>query len=231
MADVVGFRVRNKDKILQIDGSYQCQELVSVNTYTMSSKDNDILGYYAAISVPSGRTNPLVAVSGSSQGVYVKKMSSSVFRIYSGNNLDEARTVKVYIFADPVNASGGGIGLVVRNRVTGNVVYNSNNKYIRILGFTPVSLGLNQSFSTTYSGRNIAIVQSVRPYARKTDTGGPPNQPIGLFGFFSGVMKSPDSSTCVIEHRAVASAVGGNVGNTLYTSPWGTYLIVDVTGY
>ncbi|MCU7649483.1 hypothetical protein [Pseudomonas piscis] len=231
MVDLVGFRVRNQNKILQIDGRYENQELVSVDTYVMSSRDNDIFGCYAAVNVPSGRKNPIIAVSGSAQGVYIKRISAGLFYIYSGSG-DDKRTVRVYIFADPYPVSvGGSVGLVVRNRVTGTVVYNSNNKYIRVLGFESVSLGLYKSASATFPGKTIAIIQGVRPYARKTDDGGPPNQPVGLFGFFSGIIKSPDTSTYIIEHRGVANAVGGRAGNTLSVSPWGSYLVIDVTGY
>ncbi|MGZ0702527.1 hypothetical protein [Pseudomonas piscis] len=231
MVDLVGFRVRNQNKILQIDGCYENQELVSVDTYVMSSRGNDILGSYAAVNVPSGRKNPVIAVSGSVRGVYIKRISVGLFYIYSGGGIDDKETVKVYVFADPISAAGGGVGLVVRNRVTGAVVYNSNNKYIRVLGFESVSLGIHNSASATFPGKTIAIIQGVRPYARKIDMGGPPNQPVGIFGFFSGTIKSPDASTCIIEHRGVASAVGGRANNTLSVSPWGSYLVIDVTGY
>ncbi|MGZ0702531.1 hypothetical protein [Pseudomonas piscis] len=223
MADAYGLRVRNKDKILQIDGDYQCQELVSVSTLTMSSRDDFLPGYHADLTVPSGRENTTIAVSGSSQGVYVKKISPTVFRIYSGNSSDGTRTVKVYVFADPLNNEVGGVGLVVRSRTTGGIVYNSNKRYARILGFVPVSVNVYQAYSGSYPGKSIAIIQSVRPYAIQTTA--------YAQEFFSGVMRNNGESAYIIEHRHVARAPGQGSRENLYESPQGTYIIVDVTDY
>lgn len=229
MADLLGFRVRNQNRILQIDGEYKNLEFVMSRTDTMNSKDNNIEGYYTSISIPAGRTNATIAVISQSVGVYVKRQSNSEFRIYSTPS-QAGQVVTFFMFADPTEAPSGGVGLVVRNRYSGEVVYNSNKKYMRVLGFSRVSLQRGQTASFNYPGRTVAIMQSRRPYSRSTETGGSPSQPIGIFGFQSGTMRS-SGGNCVISHEPAYAGVGGNAGNTLSSSPDGAYLFIDVTGY
>lgn len=239
MVDAVGLRVRNKDRILQIDGEFQNHELVSFGDYTFSNPENIFWRDYVDVPVPPGRTNAIIAVSKADRGVYVKKLNASTFRVFSGNNTTAVSgTVRVYIFAVPIErASTGLIGLVVRSRITGAVVYNSNFKYLRILSFFPVDLYVAQdanvppaSVSYNFPGKSVAIIQCLRPYARRSTPGGNPQQPIGIYGFFGGTMKVPDPSTALIEHRVIASAVGPPASG-LVAMTQGVYLVVDVTSY
>lgn len=239
MAVQVGLRVRNKNRVLQIDGEYKNHELVSVGTYAMASTDNGLWGVFADIPVPPGRTNALIAVSKQDRGVYVKKLNSSTFRIFAGQNTSATSgSVKVYMFAEPIQrASTGKIGLIVRSRITGQVVYDSSFKYLRILGFVQVNLAMPidanvppTSASFNYPGKEVAIIQCLRPYGRRQNPSGNPQLPVGVFGFFGGTMRTPDLSTALIEHRVIASAVGPN-GSDVASQTLGAYIVVDVTNY
>lgn len=230
----IGFRVRNQNKILQIDESYSNMTLYSSNTYTMNQSDQSIFGYYVDISTAS-LVNPVLATSGNE--CYIKKIGSSLFRVYSGQSLYNYLTVRVWIFAKPANISGGGFpGLVIRNPITGEVVFNSNYRYMRVIEVFNVSLGVrtnatqpNPSASRNYPGKTIAVIQQLRCHGRQTAqvgaTGGQ-----GIYAFFSGVMTATGPNV-TITNRAVASAIGANVGGSTTSQPSGSYLIIDVTGY
>ena len=231
----VGLKIRNANQILQIDGNYQNMELVSKSTFTINQTENDIRGRFIDVGIPGGRKNAVIACSEGTLGVYVIRKNATTFRIYStGDSVPPDKTVVVYMFAAPLTTTNtGGIGLKVRNRTTGEVVYNSVNKYLRILDFINVSLASNAGYTTpSYSGKTVAVVQCLRPWGRTTANGGPPNQPIGIFGFNGGTMLVNNSNSTVnITNRPLYSAVGGAVGNTAWNQPSGTYLIVDVTGF
>lgn len=239
MAAQVGMRVRNKDRILQIDGEYQNHELVLVADYNLTGTAGGLGGPTADVSVPAGRTNAIIAVAKADRGVYVKKIDASTFRIFAGNNqAGSSGTVRVYMFAVPIERTSTGlVGLVIRSRLTGAVVYNSNYKYLKILKFFTVDLYMPQdanvppsSVSYDFPGKSVAIIQCLRPYGRRQVAGGTPQQPNSVFGFFSGTMRTPVPTTATIEHRVTASAVGPP-GSSVTSMTLGAYIVVDVTSY
>lgn len=240
LADVVGFRVRNQNRVLQIDGEYKNLQLVSVANYSCSTNDSNILGRFADVPVPSGRQNVALAVKcQSANGVYVVRYSASFFRVYSGDGGGgDVSVFTAYIFADPLQSLGGfPVGLIVRSRTTREVVYNSNYKYLRILAYRPVNLPMPlnaqqppSTDSSSYAGKSVAILQCARPYGRRSTPGGNPQQPVGIYGFFGSTMRTPQASQALIEHRVIGSSVGPNVTSAA-ERPSGVYLIIDVTGY
>lgn len=239
MADRVGLRIRNSSRIVQIDGEYKNHELVSVGTYAMSTVDSGLWGAYVDIAVPPARSNALIAVSKADRGVYVKKINQNTFRVFAGQNTaSTSGSVKVYIFAEPIQRpSTGLLGLIVRSKLTGDVVYNSNYRYLRILGFVSVDLYMPQdanvppsSATFNYPGKEVAIIQCLRPYGRRQSPGGNPQLPIGIFGFFGGTMRTPDPTTALIEHRVIAAAVGPP-GTDVAAQTLGAYIVVDVSNF
>lgn len=243
MADQVGLRVRNQNRILQIDGEYQNLELVLKANYSIptTSSTGDMWGASVDVPSPPGRTNVVLAIQTTAPaGVYFVKTGASTFRIYrgSGNGSTDPVLITVYFFAAPLErSSAGGVGIVVRNITTGLVVFNSNYKYLRILQFANVNLTMPQDANVppttatfSFAGKTLAIVQCVRPNGRRQTTGGPPQQPVGIFGFFGGTMRTDGASTATITHRVIASAVGP-AGSSSATQTLGTYMIVDVTGF
>lgn len=240
MADQVGLRIRNKDRILQIDGEYQNLELVSKSDYSIpqNSSTGDMWGASVDIAVPSGRSNVTIAISTTaSTGVYVVKIGESLFRVYRGVPNDATVVFTAYIFATPIERQSFGlVGLVVRSRLTGQVVYNSNYKYLRILRFAPVDLYMpidanappSQAFFD-FPGKTVAIMQCVRPNGRRQNPAGTPQMPISVFGFFGGKMRTNGGSTAIIEHRVIASAIGPT-GSSVASQTFGTYMVIDVTG-
>lgn len=242
MAAQVGLRIRNQNQILQIDGEYQNLELVSKTDHSIpvSSPTGDMWGGSIDIAVPAGRSNVTMAVKTTvATGVYVVKIGASIFRVYRGSLSGSNPVVfTAYIFATPIERQSFGlIGLVVRSRLTGSVVYNSNYRYLRILRFAPVDLympidGLAPPSVASFSfpGKNVAIMQCVRPNGRRQNPAGTPQMPISVFGFFGGTMRTDGGGVAIIEHRAIASAIGPN-GQSVASQTFGTYMIIDVTGY
>lgn len=240
MADLVGFRVRNASRVLQIDGEYQNLELISKASYATSTNNGGLWGRYADVPVPAGRSNVVLAVSSTSErGLYVVRINASTFRVYSGDQgSGTISSFTAYMFATPIQpGSGFSIGLIVRSRITGEVVYNSNFKYLKVLSFRPVNLPMPLNAqsppsvdSSLYQGKSVAIVQCGRPYGRRQVPGGTPQQPIGIFGFFGATMRTPIPSQALIENRVIASAIGPSGTSTAQVDT-GTYLVIDVTEY
>lgn len=243
MSDIVGIAVRNQNRILQIDGEYQNHELVYKAEYTVPDWDstNDMWGGFIDVIVPPNRENVVMAIKTlAPSGLYTIKISNTSYRIYRGstNPLSGGIPVTVYFFATPIeNNQPGGIGIVVRSRTSGKIVFNSNYRYLRILQFAPVDLYVPQNAqdppsTATFSfvDKTVAIVQCVRPNGRRQTPGGTPQQPISIFGFFSGTMRTDGAGTATITHRVISSAIGP-WGSSVASQTFGTYMIIDVTGY
>lgn len=227
----VGLRVRNNGNILQIDGTYQNMELVATGTVAMNTDDNNN-GRYADVFIPAGVNSPVLAVRTDSEGVYVIRYTASNFRVYVGGRTD-GKVVTYYMFGEPTqNYPRGIVGLIVRNESTGQIVYNSNKKYLRVLqpiigGFVP-----DNSLTYNYPGRVVATIQSVRPWQRFLQTGGTQQQPIFVITLKSGTMRNPDVSTVNINFRTYNTLTGFGGGQQqadgLYEC---NYTVIDVTGY
>lgn len=243
MVDVVGFAVRNQNRILQIDGEYQNHELLSISNHSIGAwgTTNDMWGTSVDIAPPPGRANVILAIKTTAPaGVYVVRISASVYRVYRGigNPLNDVISFTAYFFATPIERiASGGVGLVVRNRITGNVVFNSNYRYLRIMQFAPVDLYMPidanvppSSASFSFPGKTLAVVQCVRPNGRRQNDAGTPQQPISVFGFFSGTMRTDGGDTATITHRVISTAIGPR-GTSVASQTFGTYMIIDVTGY
>lgn len=201
----------------------------------------DMWGPSVDVPVPSGRTNIIMAIKTSAPaGFYVVKISASTYRVYRGTNQGTSENIPftVYFFATSIEQpEQSGTGLLIRNRVTGKVVFNSNFRYLRIMQFAALSLAMpvdaNAPPTTatfSFPGRTLAVVQCVRPNGRRQVPAGTPQQPVSVFGFFSGTMRTDGAGTVTITHRVIASAVGP-YGQSVAEQRLGSYMIIDVTGY
>lgn len=230
MVDQVGFRVRNQNRILQIDGTYSNLEFKSKGTLTPASQDNNVLGYYADVQPPSA--NAIMAVVGQGDGVYIKKLANGNYRVYSGRSLPSQVTPFTYYFFDKASssASGGGVGFVVRSRITGQVVYNSNRKYLRILDFINATVLPNESATWNYPGKTIAVVQCRKSFYRIHSPSGSPTQPVMVIGWNNSCIRNLSASSFNAWNRGTHAVTAG--GNQFYSDsvPFVSYIVVDVTG-
>ncbi|UOL48387.1 hypothetical protein [Pseudomonas phage Almagne] len=230
MVDTVGFRVRNQDRVLQIDGTYTNMEFKSKGTLTPSQQSNDILGYFADVQSPS--PTAVIAVVGQGDGVYVKKMPNGNFRVYAGRSLPSQVTPFTYYIFDKASNTdlGGGFGFVVRSRITGQVVFNSNRRYLRILDMINATVLPDESSTFSYPGKSIAPIQCRKSYYRIHSPGGAPNQPVLIIGWKNSCIRNLSTSSFNVWNRGTHSAQVG--GNQYYSDsvPFVSYIVVDVTG-
>lgn len=239
----VGLRIRNQGNILQIDGTYQNMELVSSGAVVTSQIDSNE-GAFADIAIPAGVANPVIATRANGLGVFVKRQSNQIYRVFSGGN-ETSTTVWFYIFGEPTQARPSGqVGLIVRNEFTNQIVYNSNKKYMRVMEQinTDVSFALTANaggsqnsyiYREYNNSRVVAVIQNTRPYQREQNVGGTPQLPISVFSFRSGTTRQTVPYNMVLETRTYSAktlvGAGGQPSvDGQYSASW---TIVDVTGY
>jgi hypothetical protein len=226
---MIGFRTRNNNSVLVIDGTYKNLELISSGSVSLGTADPNNQGMYADVAVPLGSTNVLLAIRSAAQGVYWKKLNASTFRIYAGGST--AVTVAYYLFADPVQSSNvGKVGLVIRNASNGQVLYKSTRKYLRVLGMLSGTIVTDSTVTQQYAGKTVAIIQMLRANLIRMETGGTGQQPIFVVTWKSATMHTPDASTVRITHRTVATNTGfGNPSPYVDAIQEYAYMIVDVS--
>jgi hypothetical protein len=226
---MIGMRIRNNGNILQVDGNYQNMEVSAQGTATTSGSYGGTSEMYADIPIPSGRGNSLLAVYGATAAVYCKKQDANTFRVFS--QASTPATFTYYLFSTP-QAVSGGVGLKIRNNTTGAVLFNSRYKYLRVLDYLTGTLAIDSAISRQYPGKKVAIIQTLRPFHIKIDSGGTSQQPAGVFTFRSGQMTNPQSDTATVTF-GISFVFGGPVQVTPVANGMNSigYLVIDVTGY
>lgn len=231
--DAVGFRVRNKDKILQIDGQYKNHALLQKVTLQPTNQvfgDNSLR--YIDIPIPQSSTIPLLALRCDFYCFYTMA-DASTYRIFTKRtpSTEAPPTVDVYIFGDPpATTASGGIGFRVRNQVSGAVVFDSNYKYLRVLGYY-TNTSATPSSPITFPGRKVALVQGVRSYGAFKDRSGF----VVIDSTYSGVMSTPSESAAVYQYIIVRSFNlpwdGGSYPRYDYSSLSNSFMVIDVTNF
>lgn len=225
-----GLRIRRQnDSRIQIDETFANLELVTSGTLTFSGLESS-----KSIAAPSGRTNVVIALRPTTAGTTacVVKATGGGFTVYKGGS-DGA--VAYHLFADPLNTpTPDKVGLVVRNRATGKIVYNSNYKYLKILDAFPVSLALGQSLTKSYdSSKVVALIACLVPWNHY-------EQSVLIQGTYRLAvdirychMRRVSNASFVLAHEPTVSAGGAGAGSE-YTynnsQPQGFFLVADVTG-
>lgn len=236
-----GFRAVNQGTgFVQIDGTYKNLCLRSKGTISVSTNYGG--AYRAEVTLPSN--NAIVAFSGGNFSLsWVTKVSGQIqVRLIT----DQPRTITYYIFDDPANGQTYNInyGLIVRNPSTGETVFDSRKKYLKILDTIAGNAQLGAwpgTASRSYSGRTIALMVCTSRYEFKGEVIGSETGPGGGDG--------PGQGYALNEKRHAFTVANGTVQfnftetNVVYpiSAPWNTppvqnqtryaYLIIDVTGY
>lgn len=152
-----GLQVYNESGILQIDSLYKNMSLVSSGSVICSGNDVG-LTRYADVNITG--TNPILALREYNHGIsalaYAKSGNVFTFRIYaylyrrSDNAVMTDIPVNYWVFDSVPNTPTSGHGLHVYN-ANGQLAYDSNNKYFKILHANA------PSGFTTFSGKTLLI--------------------------------------------------------------------------
>ncbi|AGL85554.1 hypothetical protein [Pseudomonas protegens] len=226
----IGFRVRNQNRAIQIDSRFRNHCLLSQGRVVPATSGEFGNIKYTDVPMPQSSTPQIVAIRGNNPTFYV--MNGQYVRIFSVTNTGAPQGfADYYIFGTPNSDEGGKPGMRIRNRHTGETVYNSLRKYIRILNSSALP-GANTG--SIQVGRKCALIQNTRGYgARKQRTG--PNGTIVIEDVKSTFIITPTDNTW--EHR---SGIVANINRPWDGQGFAEYnfsqfqasvTIIDVTGY
>lgn len=236
----LGVVIRNKNDIVQVDGYYKNYALVAKGTVNCNLlyDANGIGGAYysATITVPSG-SFPLVGIRCASKCFVLNIVPgpSNTCRITFIAQFSNT-LVTYYVFSDPITDPSG-VGFKIRNRVTGETVFNSLWNIMRVLDYVQVDMttALSFNWSGTYASREIAIVQAGRTLTIGNRVyENPPGSGVFVFEYqySTGFMNNSSASSVTLQYAGLSLQGPFRVPKDpeLYTSSL-NYLIIDVTGY
>ncbi|WP_236233202.1 hypothetical protein [Pseudomonas tohonis] len=164
MADI-GVRLRgNSGEFLQVDGEYANMALSHKGSFTTSAV---VYTSWRSGSVTiSGAKSPVIAIRCSTTWFLSSTVIDGSTYTYTIAT-QGAATVEYWIFDEPDYSIGSGpVGLRIRNRNTGLVVFDSRKKYMKVIDF--FSTASYADVTKNYPGKIPAVVISFRGYAYKT---------------------------------------------------------------
>lgn len=233
LMEIVGLRVRNKDRVVQIDGMYKNHALLKKQTVQPTESvfgDNSLR--YVDIQIPPTKNLPLVALR-SDFACFYTMVDINTIRVFTKRTpaTDPPPQADVYIFGDPPAAAApGSIGLRVRSNITGEVVYDSTYKYLRVLGhYVDTTASLDNPLK--FPGKKVAVVQGVRSYGAFKDR----SNFIVIDSIYSGVITTIGLDAVSYRYLLVRSFNlpwdGGSYPRYDFSSRANSFTVIDVTGY
>lgn len=220
-----GMSVTNTSGDLVIDNTYKNMGLRQKVLFSLSAGGEQTITL-------TGAANPLLFISASGSGVGVIQAGISGSTYTWVIRAAGTSSGYVYVFDTPVNASSS-YGLVVFDG-SGNQVFNSDNKYIRVVDVFNCSFS-GGGFNTT---SNVPTVS--RSYASSSYAVCIATPRAGFDGFNTGAIRTDAIST---------TSTGISISNTItksFSGPWSTHtglvtlaatsgnvsaMTIDVTGY
>lgn len=239
-----GLQVINDNGILQVDESFKNMVLTQKGTVTLGRPGGvGVVPYqaaaYATIAYPVSARQPVLALRSNAHVCYLTNDNGfTVFGPSSG-----VVTVDYYIF-DQIGfgAPAGNIGLQVFD-VNGAEVFNSNNRYMKVLDLYSIDLVVNNVGNPptvpTYSGsvpagKKLAVCMGVQSTGYYIEGIGTPQQPAVLIRYWQCQCVTPADNTFTLSN-SVINTFGGPMlaqpGLSGSISPFNSGMILDVTGY
>jgi len=216
-----GLTVYNTTNNLVVDNTYKNMGLRSKTAFSLGSGGEQTITL-------SGANNPLLFISSSDQvGVIEAGLSGSTYTWVI--RAAASSSGNVYVFDDPVTATST-YGLKVLDS-SGNQVFNSDNKYIRVIDVFSCSFSGN-GFNTTANTPTITRSYSSGNYAVCMAT-----PRAGFDGFNTSAIRTDSitttSTSISIQNTITKSFAGPWSSHTglLITSGSVLAMTIDVTGY
>ncbi len=228
MADLVGLRVRGSGGVLQIDGNF----------FNLALKQKGLL---SVVFQPDGYGYANLQVVASSKALiaflcpnmcFLRTMSigsgviNCQFRAINGSS------IQWFLFDDPSTMSIGNqkLGLIVRNRITQKVVFDSRYKYMKVLQSYSSSNYATPPAFYSFPGRAVAIVQGQLSYAITHDYIGQPPNGIDVAQFEAVTTSSQNGSVNIRFSAVVSTESSGQPVEESADYPNCNILMIDVTG-
>ncbi|SEO63162.1 hypothetical protein SAMN02800692_1502 [Luteibacter sp. UNC138MFCol5.1] len=175
----VGFRARNAANAIQIDQTYRNLALRAKGTLQATTPWQNT---WRIATVTLGGNAPVIAWRCNNPCAMVGATRSGNNTTYTFMVAATSGTIEWWLFDEPIyGAVSGRVGLRIRNPTTGVTVFDSRQRYMRIIG--SVNGNLTNGFpsgTTTYSG-SPAIVSGNMAYFYQSQVvgapGGPPPYP------------------------------------------------------
>jgi len=220
-----GITVNNSNGNLVIDNTYKNMGLRQKTSFSLSSGSEQTITFSSAV-------NPLLFISASGSGVGVIEAGLSGSTYTWVIRAAGTSSGYVYVFDDPTAATSS-YGIKVFD-ISGNQVFNSDNKYIRVIDVFNCSFS-GGGFNTTSNVPTVSRTYSSSNYAVCIAT-----PRAGFDGFNTGAIRTDAIST---------SSTGVSISNVItksFSGPWSTHtglvtlaatsgnvtaMTIDVTGY
>lgn len=229
----IGFRLKNSARSIQIDSQFRNHCLLAKGRVTPSQTgDFDSSLRFEDVPLPLSTTPCIVAIRANNPAFYVMVEGHAV-RLFSKTRTMEPRGwVDYFIFGTPFADPGGRPGLRIRNRLTGETVYNSLRKYLRVIR---TYTGNEQNSGEIGAGRVCALVQNLRSYGARKQKAAGTNGSIIIEDVKSSTIKTPTDNSW--EHRSgtVAQATrpwdGMSFHEYNYQQAQRSVTVIDVTDF
>lgn len=236
-----GFQVINQQGVLQVDGTFKNMVLTAVGSATLSRPGGlGTVPYqaaaYARIPYPVSARQPVLALRSTNYVCFVT--DDNGFTVFG-----PAGTVIAYYIFDRVefgNAAGNA-GVQVFNE-QGAEVFNSNNRYMRVLGSYSVDIPVtdlnNTAPAPTYSGtvpsdKVVAVCMGVQSTGYWIVPIGTPTTPAVNIRYWQCQSYTPGTNQFILAN-AVIQTFGGPMTQPPSAegsiSPYNSGLLIDVTG-
>jgi len=227
----LGVRVRNSSGFIQIDGNYRNAALVAKHVITPTGSANQNGMYYTSLTITAinpflvgytGNTNNDMSISfvsrtGNSWSFHIFTRTLAAVEIYHFDNMSIAQVANV------------NVGIRIRNVNTGEVVFDSRCKYMRVIdtefGFDDLNF---QPTSRAYTVAKVGVLQAARFLTSPSEVL-PGPQPLiitaiqmSTFAAWSGSMRT-SSGPLIVRGPESGISVFGFESHT-----WG-HLMVDLS--
>lgn len=235
-----GLRVKNANGFVQIDGTYANLALVEKLTLSASTQGggpNNVI--WSVTRDFTGYTNPAIALSPPSNVsvCWSGQLVGSTLRVTFWAT--SAVSFEVYVFDVASRGQKFNInyGLIVKNKTTGAVVFDSRMKYMRVLESISGSSN-NGGFATinrAYAGAlKVAVVQSVFwAWSSHEIVPDDPVNPTAVGVITASMVTKPSANSIRIAAGGVysnSSRLSTNPVPNTY-SPGFSYIALDVSNY
>lgn len=128
-----------------------------------------------------------------------------------------------YVFDMPSSLSGAVGPLILRNKSTGQITFDSGRKYMRVMQFIHSLTNVNNTYN--FPGKTVACVMGAQPFQIRLYA--QPNPHADLTQ--SSLRKS--SNSLIIDSQAYEFSSGSHGGSITIDASGASAMILDVSGY
>lgn len=178
-----GIKIKNANGFVVIDGNYSNLGLRQKGTIRTDQGQVQPGGmFYRELTISGGDT-PMIALQCASSFCLVSRVVKSGSSWTYTISTTEAADVSYFIFdkAQFVSRYNTNYGLIVKNKNTGLVVFDSRAPYMRIIGVIQGSDPYTSIKTTSYATSKVAVIQCTRQIVRYNEAfpGSPPMTQVG----------------------------------------------------